>query len=86
MAEKVQARFGETASGNSTKDENGDVIDEKKLLRKLDWHVVPCLTILFLLSFMDRTNSNPFSFPIYLSLTFLQLETLVSRGWLQTYT
>ncbi|CZT49487.1 related to allantoate permease [Rhynchosporium secalis] len=28
----------------------------KKLLRKLDWHLVPFLSLLYLLSFLDRTN------------------------------
>ncbi|CUS13534.1 unnamed protein product [Tuber aestivum] len=28
----------------------------KKLLRKLDWHLVPFLALLYLLSFLDRTN------------------------------
>jgi hypothetical protein len=30
-------------------------IDEKKLLRKIDWNIVPFLTFLYLLSFLDRT-------------------------------
>lgn len=29
---------------------------EKKLLRKIDFRVVPILWLLFLLSFLDRTN------------------------------
>ncbi|KAF9647256.1 MFS general substrate transporter [Thelephora ganbajun] len=37
-------------------EEDGDPIDEKKLLRKLDWHLLPGLTFLFLLSFLDRSN------------------------------
>jgi len=31
-------------------------IDEKKLLRKLDWALVPWLSFLYLLSFLDRTS------------------------------
>lgn len=31
-------------------------IDEKKLLRKLDWVLVPWLSFLYLLSFLDRTS------------------------------
>ncbi|KAF2667736.1 MFS general substrate transporter [Microthyrium microscopicum] len=31
-------------------------IDEKKLLRKIDWHIIPILTLLYLLSFIDRAN------------------------------
>ena len=28
----------------------------KRLVRKLDWHILPVLVILYLLSFLDRTN------------------------------
>lgn len=28
----------------------------KRLLRKLDWHLIPFLALLYLLSFLDRTN------------------------------
>lgn len=31
-------------------------IDEKKLLRRIDWHVVPWLAVLYLLNFLDRGN------------------------------
>ena len=31
-------------------------IDEHKLLRRIDWHVVPWLAILYLLNFLDRGN------------------------------
>ncbi len=31
-------------------------IDEKALLRKLDWKLLPPLTLLYLLSFLDRSN------------------------------
>ena len=31
-------------------------IDEKKLLRRMDWHLLPSLTALYLLSFIDRGN------------------------------
>ena len=31
-------------------------IDEKKLQRKIDWQLVPWLSFLFLLSFLDRTS------------------------------
>jgi len=46
-------------------EEGSDVIDEKKLLRKIDWHLIPGLTVLFLLSFLDRSNgSSSLSFPL----------------------
>lgn len=59
--EKEKSEFEETVLDHTTTDESGDVIDEKKLLRKLDWHLVPGLTLLLLLSFLDRGNGNPFS-------------------------
>lgn len=31
-------------------------VDEKKLIRKLDWYLVPWLSLLYLLSFLDRTS------------------------------
>ena len=31
-------------------------IDEKKLMRKVDWHVIPWLALLYLLNFLDRGN------------------------------
>jgi hypothetical protein len=32
-------------------------INEKALLRRLDWKLLPPLTLLYLLSFLDRSNS-----------------------------
>lgn len=31
-------------------------LDEKKLLRKIDWAIIPWVSILYLLSFLDRAN------------------------------
>lgn len=31
-------------------------LDEKKLLRKLDWRLLPPVSFLYLLSFLDRSN------------------------------
>lgn len=31
-------------------------IDERKLIRRIDWHVVPWLAVLYLLNFLDRGN------------------------------
>jgi hypothetical protein len=56
--EKEQTKFEETVSDHATANESGDVIDEKKLLRKLDWYLIPGPTLLLLLSFMDRGNGN----------------------------
>lgn len=29
-------------------------VDEKKLMRRVDWHVIPWLALLYLLNFLDR--------------------------------
>ena len=50
-----------------------DAIDERKLLRKIDWHLIPALTALFLLSFLDRSNGKPF-FLHFLVLPFRSLS------------
>jgi sugar phosphate permease len=33
-----------------------DNLDEKKLLRKLDFHLIPTMILLYLLSYLDRVN------------------------------
>jgi hypothetical protein len=32
------------------------VLDERKLYNKLDWKILPLITLLYLLAFLDRTN------------------------------
>jgi len=85
--EKEHNELGETSPIQMI-EEGGDAIDEKKLLRKLDWYLVPGLTILFLLSFLDRSNGNPsLSSPCLPFISpFFQLEMLVSRVSPQTHT
>lgn len=69
-----------------TKFEDSCDIDEKQLLRKIDWHLIPGLALLLLLSFLDRINGDPFSPSTCLSLIHLQLETLESKVSLGTCT
>ncbi|KAK2770067.1 high-affinity nicotinic acid transporter [Colletotrichum kahawae] len=33
-----------------------DMHSTKKLLRKLDWHIIPFMSLIYLLCFLDRTN------------------------------
>ena len=84
--EKEQFTFDETGPVQAI-EEGGDTIDEKKLLRKIDRHLIPGLTVLFLLSFLDRSNGSPslLASPC-LQLTFFQLEMLVSRVSPQIHT
>jgi hypothetical protein len=64
-SEKEQTELDEANSDRATDESGPDAIDEKKLLRKLDWHLVPGLTLLFLLSFLDRSNGNTPSRSVY---------------------
>ncbi len=42
-------------------------VDERKLVRKIDLHLIPWLSLLYLLSFLDRTSiGNAKVFPYYL--------------------
>ncbi|KAJ7600587.1 major facilitator superfamily domain-containing protein [Mycena floridula] len=36
--------------------EEDDAVEDRKLVRKIDLHLIPILTLLYLLSFLDRTN------------------------------
>lgn len=55
--EKPTVELVEAVSPNSdTKQPDFSDIDQKKLLRKIDLHLVPLFTILYLLSFLDRGN------------------------------
>lgn len=47
-----------TTSDVDVAPESFPAINEKKLLRKLDGKLLPVLTILYLLSFLDRSNGE----------------------------
>ena len=54
---EVRSECGEkdvTAVYNPHVDVSG--IDEAKLIRKIDWRLLPWLSFLYLLSFLDRTS------------------------------
>jgi hypothetical protein len=55
VSEKLDVSHSEDVE-KVTLDEGIDPIAEKKLLWKVDCHVVPPLLILFLLAFLDRVN------------------------------
>ncbi|KAL7626058.1 hypothetical protein AAE478_002828 [Parahypoxylon ruwenzoriense] len=50
----------ETESGSvsvrSTERREFDAKQTKRLLRKIDWHILPCMTLICLLCFLDRSN------------------------------
>ncbi|KAK4211314.1 major facilitator superfamily domain-containing protein [Rhypophila decipiens] len=45
-----------SASSDTDDVETSGPINEKALLRKIDWHLLPAVGILYLLSFLDRSN------------------------------
>lgn len=40
--------------------------EEKKIRRKLDFHVVPLVTLLYLLCFLDRANVGGYTCSLYI--------------------
>ena len=49
------------ASVSSNEDLNileSSTVNEKRLLRKLDWRLLPAVSVLYLLSFLDRSNGK----------------------------
>lgn len=62
VSEKQQDAFLSSdqleGSGNTSLISNIDYsgIGERKLVRKIDWRIIPGVILLYLLSFLDRTN------------------------------
>ncbi len=54
-------------------------IDERKLMRRIDWHVVPWLAVLYLLNFLDRGNIGNAKVRNHLSQSMRKYVT--NRGW-----
>lgn len=50
--------LGAGSSSDEESFENPHGLSEKKVLRKLDWKLLPPLTLLYLLSFLDRSNGK----------------------------
>jgi hypothetical protein len=54
--EKEKPDIGEKTSPALSSTSDGEGINEKALLRKLDYKLLPPLILLYLLSFLDRSN------------------------------
>ena len=69
------------------REQSVDVINERKLLRKIDLRILPGLAVLLLLSFLDQGNGKIFFFLFLpcIQLIFFQSEMLVLKVCLQTY-
>jgi hypothetical protein len=74
LSSEKQVPFAESDAGNkvlssSDSGEEGIVdtsgINEKSLLRKLDLKLLPPLSLLYLLSFLDRSNGTLNAFPSF---------------------
>lgn len=65
--ESTPTRIRVTKQGEVVEAENGglehqggyDALQTKKLVRKIDWVLIPFLALLYLLSFLDRTSKAP---------------------------
>jgi MFS family permease len=53
---KKQKNESDPSSGSELEDSEAGGVDEKALLRKIDWRLLPAVGILYLLSFLDRSN------------------------------
>ena len=62
MQEEKEQTSIEEITPPPTLERGEDGINEKKLLRKIDLRLIPPLTFLFFLSFLDRSNSTSFLF------------------------
>lgn len=56
VEEKGGVEMLETISTGSSQDIIYDQKATKRLIRKIDWRLLPFLALLYLLSFLDRTN------------------------------
>ena len=55
-----EQKHAETSSHISSDEELTSGINEKALLRKIDWKLLPAVSVLYLLSFLDRSNGTHF--------------------------
>ena len=53
-SDKLENSGNTSLTSNHGYDYHG--IDEKKLMRKIDWRIIPGVVLLYLLSFLDRSN------------------------------
>ena len=60
LEDKKEAALSSPPSGSDiTPELDTSAINEKALLRKLDRKLLPAVTLLYLLSFLDRSNGKP---------------------------
>ncbi|KAL1743407.1 major facilitator superfamily domain-containing protein [Schizophyllum fasciatum] len=57
--EKEKASFHEHVSADRAEHaspDDFDAVEHQRILRKIDWHLLPFVSVLYLLSFLDRSN------------------------------
>ncbi|EKD12348.1 high-affinity nicotinic acid transporter [Drepanopeziza brunnea f. sp. 'multigermtubi' MB_m1] len=56
VSDKTVDKSATTSSVESAEAQGFDLKATKKLVRKIDWHLIPFLSLIYLLCFLDRTN------------------------------
>ncbi len=54
--EKMGFDHLEKTERGSIQDEETDPVEEKRIMRKIDWRLLPLLILLYTLTFLDRVN------------------------------
>ena len=72
---------GQTNDGGSYMEPESQSINEKALLRKLDMRILPGLTILYLLSFLDRSNGIFIQYSLKYRLCEREVELTPCSSW-----
>lgn len=94
-SDEIEGKASEIAIEDTGKTQaaSWDSETEKKLRRKCDRHVLPCITLLFFMSFLDRTNIGEqtllrqhFGWVQMQSTKKIQQVTRGSKGWCKTLT
>jgi hypothetical protein len=56
LSHKIEKSAGEKINIAEVDSRESTTIDEKQVIRKIDLHIIPIVTLLYLLSFIDRAN------------------------------
>lgn len=56
LSRTADAQVASTGEPSSDSDDNVSLVNERALLRKLDANLLPAVGLLYLLSFLDRSN------------------------------
>ena len=68
MSEKMDEKVPDQAPSEGSLDiasvEDGSTINETALIRKLDFKLLPAVTVLYLMSFLDRSNGTRATIPL----------------------